>query len=542
MAKINWAGNQIDVSSTNPNIGITREFLRTDDGTTIGQKHSITIKGYFLAQGDPLAASRQADLYQKMLELFGKGTADASIQAGLLEINPEAIGTVNTLTQVIRYNDAKLLSVSLPEPPDETAGIQIQEYQLSFEASQPKDNIYDAYKISSVSETWNIKKSTEFAIFDTNDKIEADTWKYPYEIEHTLSATGMKKFESGETAGAVKNEAWYEAWNYVNDRLANLNEDIAEDATINQNTYLENSPSTYEIGTWKPSDGSSNVADSLSQYTSFNRVRSSAIDIVAGSYSVTTTFLMAIDTYCFEINCGFNQDDSGAISMTVEGTISGLTELDVKSNVNDKLLQSKAGYDAISSGGWGENSSGRKLANKVFTRYYNANGKCAGTLQLDKYPRSITVTENKNTGTIQFNVMYKAISSAAFNLKDTFPGAISATLNVSDDNRSDFASIQTIAIIPIIGRAAGPVIQDMGTTKERARSASIEIIFHESCKKPDNNPAATAIAELNKYKPGAAGAYNNPAMDLCYVQDAKSEWDWVAGRYQGSITWIYQEY
>lgn len=540
MAKISWAGSTIDVASTNPSISIQKEIIRTDDGICINQKHNITVKGYFYATGDPIAKERQGILYGKMILLLNTNASQASLQQGLLELQPE--GTVSA-GNTLRYKDARLVSASFPEPPDDTAGIQYVEYSVTFEAHQPKDDIFDQYKISSVSESWNIKKSSEFMTYTDNDISLVDS-KYGYEIEHTLSAVGMTKFNADGAIMPTEGAPWYQAWKYIDDRLSSEGADDAKDAKVEKDNFQLASPSTYLIGTWKPSAGNSNVATELADYKSYNRVRSSAIDVAAGAYSVTSSFIMSNEPYVYDVSAQFSNDESGTVSLTVEGTIIGLSEKNIKSNENDKITKARLGYDAISGGAWCTGSKGYLLANTVYTKYYRQGDSCAGALSLDKCARAITVTENKTAGTITFNVTYKALSSAVYDLKYAFTGAITATLTISDENKpSPGPLIEVVAIIPIIGRKKGPVIQNMGTTRESSRTASIEVLVNQACRYPAKGSeiAGIAFGKLAEYKPGGTTGYATGAADNIYVQDTREEWDWASGRYQASIVWVYEK-
>lgn len=135
MAKIAWAGQTIDLESTNPSISVQKEIIRTEDGTCINQKHAISVKGYFYATGDPIAKERQGILYQKMITLLNTNASQASLQQGLLELQPE--GTVS-LANTIRYKDAKLINASFPEPPDDTAESNMLNTRLHLKLINPK--------------------------------------------------------------------------------------------------------------------------------------------------------------------------------------------------------------------------------------------------------------------------------------------------------------------------------------------------------------------------------------------------------------------
>lgn len=542
MSKITWAGTDIDFSpdaGTSPNINITKEIVRASDGTCIGQRHSINISFYIFATGDAVLKQRQQVLYSKIISVFGKQSNNGvSLQKGKLEIIPETpTGGSVSQDNIITYNDAELVSFNFPETPDDTNGIQYIQCTVTFQATQPKNDIFNTYKIASVNESWSIDKATEFAGYEDSD-ITSDEYKYLYKIDHSISAVGLQKFSADGEMDPNEGMAWYQAWKYVNDKLSDEGADDAQSATVSKDLLLLAAPQTYEIGKWKPSTGSSNFANLDGEgYASYNRVRTSSIDIAAGSYTVNSSFIMSKYPYSFEVTGQYSQDESGELSITVEGTVSGLTQQDIKSIVNDKMTKSKLGYDQISNGDWGPGSKGRALAGLLYGKYYNSTGSCAGGLVLDNYPRSISVTENKINGTIGFNVLYKAVSSHVKSLKDTFTGAISATLSINDVNKKNTgSSIQTVAIIPIIGRTKGPIIQNMNTTSERVRTVSIEIVLGAGCRNPDASPSALALAKILEYSPA-----NKLSAELNYVRDSQETWDWVSGKYQASITWVYQK-
>ena len=134
MPRISWRGQDLD-QTISPNTSIAKEFIRAEDGTTIGQKHTINVKGHILASGDPNTGARQNYLYGKIKDFLGLGSTgnlnNARLnQQGVLEIQPVGDGA-NT----IKYDNAQLISLNLPEPPDDTAGIQYQEYSFAFRKS-----------------------------------------------------------------------------------------------------------------------------------------------------------------------------------------------------------------------------------------------------------------------------------------------------------------------------------------------------------------------------------------------------------------------
>jgi len=130
---------------------------------------------------------------------------------------------------------------------------------------------------------------------------------------------------------------------------------------------------------------------------------------------------------------------------------------------------------------------------------------------------SKSVSKNRTTGVITYSLSY---NDNELESDDT----ITESLQISDDNED--RSNNVVAIIQIIGKTDGPIFQNMGTTTERKRSASLEWTMKRANR--SSKPSADALAAVNAYKP--TGAY----------QLSKSEsWTPSTGGYSLSIEWTY---
>ena len=130
---------------------------------------------------------------------------------------------------------------------------------------------------------------------------------------------------------------------------------------------------------------------------------------------------------------------------------------------------------------------------------------------------SKSVSKNRTTGVISYTLSY---NDKELESDDT----ITESLQISDDNEDRTNNI--VAIIQIIGRADGPIFQNMGTTTERKRSASLEWTMKRANR--SSKPSVAAITAINAYRP--TGAY----------QLSKSEsWTPSTGGYSLSIEWTY---
>ena len=127
------------------------------------------------------------------------------------------------------------------------------------------------------------------------------------------------------------------------------------------------------------------------------------------------------------------------------------------------------------------------------------------------------MSKNRSTGAITYSLGYNDKESTSAN-------TITESLQITDDNEDHTNNI--VAIIQIIGKADGPIFQDMGTTSERKRSISLEWTM-KICDR-GSKPSAAALTAVSAYKP--TGAY----------QMSKSEsWTPSTGGYSLSIEWAY---
>jgi hypothetical protein len=200
--------------------------------------------------------------------------------------------------------------------------------------------------------------------------------------------------------------------------------------------------------------------------------------------------------------------EDGVTSVTVNGTIQGLNTSSFATRSEDKITQAEGVLDNCLTQAYG-------LANSFYTASVTSTVACPLALNTSEMSKSIS--KNKTTGVITYSLSYNDIGSASAN-------TITESLQISDDNEDRTNNI--VAIIQIIGRADGPIFQNMGTTTERKRSASLEWTM-KVCDR-SSKPSVAALTVVNTYKP--TGAY----------QLSKSEsWTPSTGGYSLSIEWTY---
>lgn len=187
------------------------------------------------------------------------------------------------------------------------------------------------------------------------------------------------------------------------------------------------------------------------------------------------------------------------------------------------------------------------FANDVFTNnsyshYYGIDN------VLDYRPTTTSITENKIAGSIQFSATYKGISEKTRALKNAM-GALSVSLNVQDNNyvagvedkelNTSYTSMRQIAIIPVIGRKEGPIIQNMGTTKEITRTVTLEAVYGAEYRYPDAPVVGTGLMVSKMFAPsGNLSGPGKPAV-VSYLTDLQYQWDWPNGKLSMTTVWTF---
>lgn len=298
-----------------------------------------------------------------------------------------------------------------------------------------------------------------------------------YRLSHQLSAKGKRFYDE---TGTLTQQAWENARDYVTNKLL-----LGLDNTKMAATGVLNN----------------------SNFGAFNYVRSQTVNESAGTFSVGESWL------CFEAGTGYPAIEEFSVStrigegnlsnVTVEGTIRGL---EVKNNTSYALTSTR----------W-FNASGKftEVEPVILARAQNFGG-----VQLNPTILNKVVGRNEIQGTVTYSYEYNNRPTSAIN------GAISEIISINYDNQADL-----FAVIPVIGRAAGPVLQDLLSKTERGLSVSIEAVLPAStittpATKPDTNTLVSGYA---------------PSF-TSFRKTARDNEQWVdrTGRYSRNISWIYE--
>lgn len=210
----------------------------------------------------------------------------------------------------------------------------------------------------------------------------------------------------------------------------------------------------------------------------------------------------------FTVSTRFSRED-GRTYVTIEGTITG--------------------YRSAS-------ATNPFVANSAFERYDNAlsywnsiesnllglAATYVDTSLVNPTPYSKQVNHIPRGGQLTYTYEYNSIPAPCYN------GSLSEIITITDE-----AATKVIAVVPVLGRAAGPVLQDTGTVKEKRRSVTIEIVMPVSgtistCS-ASSNPAP--VVDITSYAPSGS---------LVYLEQDQSSWSPTSGHFSRQASWIYQ--
>jgi hypothetical protein len=490
-----------------PLVRVEKNYNRTQSGQKVGSTFTLTITGTLVTcNGSPNSAGEFWTL---------AGYPDALFQSNVEEGN-----SVNQMQFLIRKmqalrdlfsQDGKSFEV---QPLDGTApmrcyprvqnisfneGVWVNrvDYTITLEADElfgidtdfMKDeedfeHDQDFFK-GADNEKLYLSDVSESWTIETNEEPENENNPYTFRLSHSLSATGKKAYNGD----GLVSEAWEQAKRWVVPRLG------VDGAFVNGTPGMN-----------------------LSGMTAFNHVKQENIDKTNGTYGVTETWILSKGNFREDFNISISSSsESPFANVKLEGEIIG--------------LETRNAADVITTSRWSAAQT-RYLALHP-TGFYNRAQLYSG-ITLNTVLLSSSVAENPVTGRINYTFEYDNRPS------NCIAGAISEKVVVQDTNPAD-----VFAIIQVIGRGTGPVLQSMGTVTERRRTVSVEALFApvSTCFTTVNGVASlmgsspyTAVdAVFAAFRAQLAQGYNQ-----VFTERDEPSWEPKTGRYSRSVTWVYQ--
>jgi len=452
-----------------PFVSIAPEIIRTEDGQLRSSVFVITLTGKIVAEkGSPNSVGTFWTLsgYPPDENISSDGRL-ASLR------NKKA-----ALTNVFQQNEGKLFEV---QPYDGSAAIKGNVRLRNIQFSEGIWYEYVDYIITLEANSLVFGTTNVLALSLAESPAE-ESWSLEqsddqgktYRLTHTVTSQQKRTYNAD---GSVLAEGWENARTRV---LLKLGID----------TGLLSTPNPVDLSGW----------------SAYNYVRGISVDEAVGRYSVNESWLIydnsltngkaALEDYAVE----YRKGEDGRVSVSINGSVNGL---EIRDNTTHDLVSTR----------W-TNAQLRynELEGSLHTLAQSYSGATLNSTALD-----ITVSRNPNTGVITF--------SRTYNDRPTvFTGAISANVEVVDTNPSN-----VIAEIIVLGRAAGPILQDIETVTSKKRDISISLVMPVSTLTfTASRPNTDSLA--NSYKPSVSA----------YQTLDRISWNDVLGRYNRSIQWTYE--
>ena len=367
--------------------------------------------------------------------------------------------------------------------------------------------------VNAVSEDWSIEV----------DESRGENLDHPrsYRISHNMNATGKTHYypDPLDSNNILKKPAWEGARDFVQNRLLPPDTNIASYPNV-----------MTQIG--------SGTLNLISAYGGYNHVRTEQVGVTEGTYGVTENWLISSGTAYENYSMSISSDlGTPFVTVSLDGTIAGLSAI------------SPSGSDY---GGLGPNYGPSGAYDNALLKYHDvsntgqfgltsdiyARANRAVAVQLNSQPTSVSLGLNEFNGEITYAL---AFDNRPLNI---ISGVLSENISINDTYPGD-----VMAIIPVIGRATGPVLQYIGGRTEYKRDLSIELVMDytdipydsgrnslllmkPSTNEPTRTQLRTLIKELSPEK--------EPGIRKYFISPPSESWTPKEGRYSFNLSWIYE--
>lgn len=473
MTLVAYSGRKI---SPSPKVSFVKNFLRSPDGQKLGSIWEITILGQLLADaGSPNSTG-----------VFWILSGDAPRESIAADSRLGSIFRKQEALRELFSEDGHLLEFQSADGSQSVRAVirvtsinfaeDIWYNTCGYTISAQADIIYMGGTVLGEDDFDTfISDASESWNIEPDDSLLESAGQRVFRATHSVSATGRRVLDD---TGALLSglTSWQQAKRWVTPRLG-------IDFTIARS-------------------GNVGVPDYMSAY---NHVRSENTDELTGTYGIQESWILASGTAIEDFSISVKTSNSdGLTGVSIDGNITGL-EL---RNANLGLVTPK--YDnAI--------TKFDQISGLILNRAQTYAG-----INLNIIPISTTVSKSPFVGTISYSYEYNNRPSSLID------GARSESIVVQDNNNED-----VIAIIPIPGRAAGPIIQDIGTKQEKSRSLTIEIAMPL--------PSGTISDRLSQ-KPDVSVISDSiiPTGTIVKQVQNQESWDLNNGRYGLNRSWTYE--
>jgi hypothetical protein len=457
--------------------------------------------------------------------------------------------TINLRAEVLLDNSNKIISDGITNSTISPTGsdrIPIRSYDRNWTLP----NALDASGfIEDYSESWSLE--VEEGNGTTNTNVANPTFLPPnhigslrtYRVTRNITATGRTMYYTENGTRPIKRrEAWEQAKQYIYNTVLKDNDNVS----TNNSTGYEQFPE-YNLGPYFGS-GFLNIAKTI--WGGYNHLRTESIDTTAGTITVNDTWLMSSGNAYENFNMGVSKSyDSALHKVTVNGSIKGLSSVHAGSTQyggSNTSTQTQFGVAPLNTAHENARYKWNQISNSGTygpNCYLYRRAQSVLHLPLNFVPLSVSLSSNQFTGEITYDIEYDT------RLQNIVSGALSENITCNDTYPGD-----VFAVIPVIGRQHGPVLQYIGGRTEYQRNLSIELVMDKYytsgagtlvnrirqqsvLSKPSlNEPFKTQINSIiHAYSP-----IQEAGIRKYFVSPPSESWDPSTGRYSLQINWTYE--
>lgn len=511
-ASVSFNGKQIIPA---PLVSISRPLIRTPDGGLIGAKYNITLNGKLLAyKGSPASTGTVNDANWDGAFWIGPDYSPDEIpnvkfdmllnkleylknlfndDGGILEI--QSCNSSSPLRAPVRIGELSYqegpwtdyIGYSIPLEADYLLGEVTPSGSLGTGEFNFPQFLQDA------NESWQLE-------FNDQPESHQKQLQHTFRLTHNLTAHGTKAYDID---GSVLKPAWHWAKDWVQQRLG-------LDTTKIIGTGLFNLTGTYN---------------------GWNHARNENIDYEGGGYSVTESWLISTGSALESFSVTSNSQITDPVrQVTIEGQVNGLELVQYGTLVSGVIT---SGFStAISK--W-ESASGffNSISGQLYERALSYARASEFPRALNPAPATMQINRNPVQGVISYTFTYdtrKLLCTSNANI-------LSEVFTLSDNSPHSM-----IAIIPILGRANGPVLQSLSTVSEFIRTMSVELVMLPPTGCPFTSSSINSILTQSPYYDvdvafDAMQSYLDATYDQVYLTNDTDNWDLNNGRYSRSVSW-----
>jgi len=353
-----------------------------------------------------------------------------------------------------------------------------------------------------------------------------------YRLTRNITATGRTIYKDADN----RLEAWQQAKGFILKTVLTVREGNQNNNSSGYEQYPQ-----YTLNNYFAS-GILDLAKDV--YGGYNHLRTESIDYVGGSYTISDTWLLSSGTAYEDYRLSLSRSsDDGITKVSIDGTIKGLSSVPASGTVYGGKVAPPDSFNTPY-----ENAR-LKLHQLTNNGYYGANcylfkrASNATSYVLSPTPRSISIGSNEFTGEITYSIEYDNRRS------NLVSGTLSESISYSDTYPGD-----AFAVIPVLGRTTGPILQYIGGRTEYQRSLNIELIFDRYYGSGAGDLASrirefSVLSKPSLNEPyrsninGIISAYS-PAREYgirkYFLSPPSETWDAQSARYSLTLNWTYE--